>query len=55
MHVFKCAACEKEFKSEKRELKCPFCGSKVLIHVSGEKFNSKSCGGNCSCCNGCGS
>lgn len=56
MHKYKCATCHKEFDTETMVVKCPFCRSKVLIHVAGEMKKSpkcSSCSGNCTCCSAC--
>ena len=55
--LFKCAECNVEFEQPecKLSLKCPECRCKILILLEGPSLkSSKSCGGNCAGCTGCG-
>ena len=53
-HVFRCVMCGEEIKCDARPARCPKCGSKAFVHVSGEPLKSKAgCTGSCSGCSGC--
>ncbi|MCL1875028.1 MAG: hypothetical protein FWF87_02060 [Synergistaceae bacterium] len=55
--VFKCALCSAVFEQPECQLsiRCPECRGKTLILIEGASLkSSKSCGGNCSGCSGCG-
>ncbi len=54
-HLFKCAMCGTVFEVESlKELRCPDCASKTLIHKEGRPLKKRYCsscsGGSCAGC-----
>ncbi|EEX47574.1 MULTISPECIES: zinc ribbon domain-containing protein [Jonquetella] len=54
LHVFRCVLCGHRFESDRAGVKCPKCGSRTLVHESGDSLRGKcGCGGSCCSCSGC--